>query len=152
MTHQMRAVHLSGGQILRALPLVQLTWPGADYDAWERYVAFVQGRTNGKGSGVIALGDEDDYVSGLIVYESERDLEVGAILTIHLFTALDLANSGKPIRMMLDAAVKQAADLRCDSLQIRLHPEQAASAAHLRALGLVDRGGCLWKNLVAPAG
>jgi hypothetical protein len=131
---------------------VRLTWPRVDQRGWEEFVAFIRNRAGGDGAGVIALGDEANYLSGLIVYESEHDLEEGRVLTLHLFTAVDLVNSLAPIHSLYRTATAKADELGCGGLQVRLHADQAAIAVHLRALGLSERAGYLWKKLAtAPA-
>jgi hypothetical protein len=144
MTPSLHAVALPGDQILQALPLVQVTWPSTNARAWQSYVDFINSRTGGAASGVIALGDDGNYLSGLMVYEVEHDLEQGAILTVHLFTAVDLANSDTPVRALIETAQAKAAALGCGSLQIRLYEEQTTLGTQLRSLGLSDRAGYLW--------
>src|SRR5262245_2150348 len=138
MVNQLRPVALAGNQILHALPLVQVTWPSANAASWQRYVAFLGNRTKGDGPGVIALCDNDSYITGLLVYELEQDLEEGAILTVHLSTGLDLANSPLPTRAILEAAAAKAQQLGCGSVQIRLYEQQTVLGAQLRGLGLSE--------------
>jgi hypothetical protein len=147
MNQSLRSMALSGKQLPRALPLVRATWPGVGAQDWLTYVGFLTARTKGEEAGVIALGDPSDYLSGLLVYEAERDLQQGRVLTVPLFTVIDLANSVTPVRALLEAAKAKAADLGCGGLQVRLYPEQAALAMRLRLLGLSDRVGSLWQRL-----
>jgi hypothetical protein len=140
---------LSGGLVAQALPLVQITWPHVDAAAWRRYTEFLAERTGDHEAGALALGDPEDYLNGLVVYEVEQDIHHGRVLTVHLFTAVDLANSVAPVQALLDGAATKAMDLSCNSLQIRLYNEQAALGARLRSLGLSDRAGYLWKR-IAP--
>jgi hypothetical protein len=142
-----RPTSLAGSAMADALALVQVTWPGVDSGAWGRYLAAIAQRANGRGVGGLALRDEAKYLNGLAVYEHEQDLQHGDVLTVHLFTALDLANSAAPARVLLDALMALARDLDCSGVQIRLYDQQPALRTRLRRFGLVERAGYLWKRI-----
>ena len=144
-----RPTPLDGSSLVHALPLVQVTWPGVDTQCWSRYLRFIAERAHGRSAGGLELRDDAGYLNGLAVYEHEQDLQHGPVLTVHLFTALDLANSTAPVRVLLDAAIDRAKDLDCTGVQIRLYDEQPALRTRLRRFGLVERAGYLWKR-IAP--
>jgi hypothetical protein len=146
-TTDWRTAELARDEVLEVLPVVQLAWPGTNRQSWQRYVAFVRARSRGGSAGVLALRDPANYSSGAIVYETERDLAEGAIFTVHLFTAVDLARSRSPVAALHEAALTKARDLGCVSMQIRLYHGQMALGAALRGLGFSDRAGYLWKRL-----
>lgn len=136
MNASFRVAALSGDQVSQAFPLIQATWPGADLASWVSYVAFFNGQSVAKRSGVLALHDQGGYICGVLAYQLDRDLRAGLILTVQLFTAVDLINSLKTVRALLDAAEARACELGCTGLQIRLYADQPGLASRLRALGL----------------
>ena len=148
MKPPLNTVALAGNQVSQALPLVQVTWPEVDAAAWLRFVRSLTSRT--EKSGVLALQDAADYLCGLLVYEVENDLRAGLILTIHVFTAMDLANSAEVVQALLEAATLKAVDFGCTGVQIRVSGEQAALAARVRGLGYTERAGYLWKRIALP--
>jgi hypothetical protein len=143
-----RPTSLAGSSMAEALPLVQVTWRGVDPQSWRHYLGFIAQRAQECRAGALELRDGADYLNGLAVYERERDLQHGHVLTVHLFTALDLVNSTAPARVLLDAVIDLAKDLDCSGVQIRLYDEQPALRTRLRRFGLVERAGYLWKRIV----
>jgi hypothetical protein len=144
-----RPTSLGESAMAEALALVQVTWPGVDSRSWGRYLSAIAQRAKGRSAGGLALRDGAEYLNGLAVYEPEQDLQNGQVLTVHLFTALDLANSATPARVLLDAVIDRAKELDCSGVQIRLYDEQPALRTRLRRFGLVERAGYLWKR-IAP--
>ena len=106
------SVVLSGDQVPQALPLVQATWPGVDLASWESFVTFFSGRAASEESGLLALCDGAGYLCGVLAYRRDWDLRAGPILAVPLFTAVDVANSLQIVRALLDAAERQASELR----------------------------------------
>ena len=149
MTEHLYAAPLSDDLVGRGLPLVQVTWPHIDSHAWLAYVQALAARARDSDSGVLAVGDRDDYLYGFAVYEVEPDLLQGRVLTFHLFTALDLINSVKPVQVLLEAAAAKAAERGCSSLRIRQYDEPPALGSHLRNLGLTAGNGYLWKRIAS---
>jgi hypothetical protein len=143
-----RSTSLHGSSLAQALPLVQVTWPGVDTRSWDRYLSFIAARANGRSAGGLELRDDAGYLNGLAVYEHEQDLQHGPVVTVHLFTALDLANSAAPAHVLLDAVIDRAKDLDCSGVQIRLYDEQPVLRTRLRRFGLVERAGYLWKRVI----
>jgi hypothetical protein len=128
-----RVEPLAEEQIAQALPLVQVTWPLADLEAWSNFVAFFSGQ-----GGVLALRDPADYLCGILVYRLDQDVELGRILEVPFFTTVDMANSLRVVRALLDAAENRAFELGCTGLYIRLQRDQAGLATRLRRLGLAQ--------------
>jgi len=135
---------LSREAALEALPLLRVTWPALTADSWRDYLHFVGVRSGPGSGGVLVLRDVDDYICGLMVYEVARDLFEGPVLTVSVFTAVDLANSPIPAHRLLEAARTAAADFGCAGVQIRLYDGQTGLAAQVRDHGFVDRAGYLW--------
>jgi len=73
-------------------------------------------------------------------------LRAGPILSVRLFTAMDVANSLRPVRALLDAADAQARELDCNLVQIHLGSNQARLASRLRRLGLNHHASLHWKE------
>jgi hypothetical protein len=148
MTQRVDATPLAGRATDQALPLVQITWPGIDATAWRCYLRFIAARAD-RDAGGLMLRDRADYLNGMAVYEAEHDLHHGRVLTIHLFTAFDIANSVVPVRALLNAVIDTARSLDCASIQIRIYDEQPGLRTRLRRLGLAERAGYLWRKVAA---
>src|SRR5689334_9850523 len=103
MGSRFEIVGLAGEHVARALPVIQATWPGVDLAAWER---FVSGFTDSaqRTAGMLALRDAAGTLCGVLAYRRDQDLRGRATLAIPLFTAIDLANSPRTVRALLDAA------------------------------------------------
>jgi hypothetical protein len=138
---------LSDDQVPQALPLIQATWPGADLAAWRSFVRFFNDRAAAKDAGVLTLRDAADCICGVLAYRLDRDLRAGRMLAVPLFTAVDLINSPRTVRALLDAAEMRAAELGCVGVQIRLYSDQSGLASRLRLLGLSCEGGLFWKKI-----
>jgi hypothetical protein len=128
-------VGLAGEQVARALPVIQATWPGIDLPAWQRFVLSFADAA-GTSCGMVALHDGSGTVCGVLAYRRDEDLRGRATLAVPLFTAIDLANSPRTVRALLDAAEALAAELRCGQVEIRLYEEQGEFVSRLRELGL----------------
>ena len=138
---------LSGSQVPLAFPLIQATWPSADLAAWLSFVQSFNEAKETKESGVLALRDSAADICGVLAYRVERDLRAGPILAVHLFTAVDLINSLRTVRALLDAADALAIELGCAGVQIRLRNDQLRLASRLRRLGLASEAGLFWKKI-----
>jgi hypothetical protein len=144
MVRSLRAMALPDEAAQEALPLLHVTWPAISATAWLAYVDFVGGRGDPQRGGIVVLRDRADYICGLMAYEVEHSLHKGIVLTVPLFTALDLANSAVPAEALLEAALGMARDFGCAGLQIRLYDEQRGLASQVRARGYTDWAGYLW--------
>lgn len=136
MSRSFDVIALAGEFVPLALPLIRATWPSVDTTSWGSFVRFFSDPAAAQASGVLGLRDTGHCLCGVLAYRRDWDLQSGPVLGIHLFTAVDLANSPGTIRALLEAAEIRALELGCESLHIRLLSGQAALAARLRALGL----------------
>ena len=143
----LQAAALSDDEVPQAFPLIQATWPGADLTAWRSFVRFFNDRTAAGQAGVLALRDPAGLICGVLAYRLDRDLRVGPLLAIQLFTAVDLVNSRRTVRALLDAAEARASELDCKAVQIRLYGDQTGLTSRLRDLGLSSEAGLLWKRI-----
>lgn len=141
----LRAFDLPADGALEALPLLQVTWPAVTADAWLTYIRFVFARGN-YSAGAVVLRDTAGYICGLMVYEVERDLHDGQVFTVPVLTAIDLANSPRPLHCLLDAAHAKAAVFGCAGVRIRLYDGQPGVVDHVRGRGFVERAGYLWAS------
>jgi hypothetical protein len=146
MSMSYRVAALSDDQVPQAFPLIQATWPGADLTAWQSFVQFFNDRSAAGSAGVLAVRDPAGSICGVLAYRLDRDLRVGRLLAVQLFTAVDLMNSPRTVGALLDAAEGRACELNCDGVQIRLYGDQSGLASRLRALGLSSEGGVFWKK------
>jgi hypothetical protein len=146
-------VGLAGEQVARALPVIQATWPGIDLPAWQRFVlSFGDATQNATGpaSGMVALHDGSGTVCGVLAYRRDQDLRGRATLAVPLFTAVDLANSPRTVRALLDAAEALASELSCGQVEIRLYEEQGEFVSRLRELGLTGDASLLRLKVEPP--
>ncbi len=118
------------------LPLVRASWPAVDLPTWRAYVEHFSMPVAPKVSGVHGLRDSAGCFCGLYVYELDHDLLLAPVLTIHLFTAIDILSSPQTVRALLDTAETQAVELGCTAMRIRLRNSQTALASRLHDLGL----------------
>jgi len=147
MSASFDTVVLSGDLVPQTLPLVQATWPTADLTAWWNFVQFFTDQAVSRESGVHGLRDSAGCFCGVFAYRLDRDLLIGPILAVHLFTAVDVANSPRTIRALLDAAERRAHELGCAAVRISLCNGQDELASRLRTLGLASEIGQFWKNV-----
>jgi hypothetical protein len=150
MSVSFESIALSGDQASQALPLVQATWPSVDLAAWERFVKFYSEGAAAGESGILALRNTAGYLCGVIAYRRDWDLQKGPILAVHVFTAIDLANSLQTVRGLLDAAEMRALELHCRGVAIHLGAKQGALGSRLHALGLSSQADVFWLK-VEPA-
>ena len=132
---------LSIEQVPLTYPLIQAIWPGIALPAWEEYAAHLLAEDNDNGA--ICLWDNAGCVCGLAAYRPDRDLLVGPVLATHLFAVVDLANSLRTVRALLDAVDTRAYELGCTNLHLRLHSGQSMLASRLNTLGLAFEAGLL---------
>jgi hypothetical protein len=82
------------------------------------------------------LFDSSGALCGLFASQIEHLLREGRTLAIPLFTAVDIGNSLKPVRMLLNTAKAKAKECDCSGVQIRLAGEQSELLKRLRNVGL----------------
>jgi hypothetical protein len=145
-----RAVALSESQAALTLPLAQVTWPGVDLEHWRKFIRSFAGYGKRASSGILALRDASDYFCAMFAYRVDPDVRRGLVLTVQLFTAVDLANSPKFAQTLLAAAEAKARELGCSSVEIRLYRAQSNLAFQLRSLGLVDTAAIVSKAVERP--
>jgi hypothetical protein len=136
----------------QALPLVQATWPEVDLLNWLSFVRFFNGETTGPESCILVMSDPSGHLCGILAYRLDHNLRDGLMLSIPLFTAVDVANSLQTVRALLDIAKARASELGCAGVQIRMDKEQSKLAARLRSLGLSSEAGLLCTHLRPRAG
>jgi hypothetical protein len=129
-------VELSSNLAHQTLPLVRATWPAVDLATWRAYVEHFSTQAAPKVSGVHGLRDSGGCFCGIYVYELDRDLLLGPVLAVHLFTTVDIANSPRTVRALLDTAETQAIKLGCMGMRVRLRNSQVELASKLHCLGL----------------
>lgn len=145
-----RTVALSEGLAAPTLPLAQVTWPEVDLEHWQRFIRSFAGCGEQALSGILALRDAGDYFCAMFAYRVDPDVRRGLVLTVQLFTAVDLANSPKFAQRLLAAAEAKARELGCSSVEIRLYRAQSNLAYQLRSLGFVDTATIVSKAVERP--
>ncbi|MGH7123677.1 MAG: hypothetical protein ACREFI_04840 [Stellaceae bacterium] len=143
-------VGLSEGDAAQTLPLAQVTWPDLDLEHWRTYIRSYASSRSSASSGIMALRDIGDYFCAMFAYRVDPDVRRGFVLTVQLFTAVDLANSPAFTQRLLKAAEAKARDLGCSSIEIRLYRAQSNLALQLRSLGLADTAAIVSKAVDVP--
>jgi len=149
MSLSFNTIVLSEDLVPQTLPLVQATWPVVDVTGWRNFVQFFTDEATSRESGVDGLRDSAGCFCGVFAYRLDRDLLIGPILTVHLFTAVDVANSLRSIRALLGAVETRAVELGCAAIRIHLCHGQVGLASRLRTLGLGSEVGQFWKKIDA---
>ncbi|HLJ21464.1 MAG TPA: hypothetical protein VKU84_14755 [Stellaceae bacterium] len=145
-----RTVTLSEDEAAQTLPLAQVTWPHVDLEHWRKYIQSYAARGSDDSSGILALRDASDYFCAMFAYRVDPGVRRGLVLTVQLFTAVDLTNSPAFTQRLLTAAETKARDLGCSSIEIRLYRAQSNLALQLRGLGLVDTAAIVSKAVEGP--
>ena len=145
-----QAVALLEDQAALTLPLAQVTWPEIDLEHWRTFIGSFTASRKRAPSGILALRDAGEYFCAMFAYRVDPDVRRGLVLTVQLFTTVDLANSPKFAQNLLAAAEAKARDLGCASLEIRLYRAQSNLAIQLRSLGLVDTAAIVAKAVQRP--
>jgi hypothetical protein len=146
----LRTVALSEDQAALTLPLAQVTWPELDLEHWRTFIRCFVSSGEHAPSGILALRDTGDYFYAMFAYRVDPDVRRGLVLTVQLFTAVDLTNSPKFAQRLLAAAEAKARELGCSSVEIRLYRAQSNLALQLRSLGLVDTAAIVSKAVEQP--
>jgi hypothetical protein len=100
---------------------------------------------------IVGLLDSAGGLCGLFACRLEHELCEGRVLSISLFTAVDIANSLEPVRALLAAAEAKAKFYGCGSLRIRLSRDQSELVNRLRGLGLARSAVVHSLTIGAPA-
>jgi hypothetical protein len=145
----LRTVVLSEDQAALTLPLAQVTWAELDLEHWRKFIRYFAYAERAP-VGILALQDAGDYFCAMFAYRVDPDVRRGLVLTVQLFTAVDLSNSPKFAQKLLAAAEAKACELGCSSLEIRLYRAQSNLAIQLRSLGLVDTAAIVSKTIERP--
>jgi len=142
-----RTFALAEGQATLTLPLAQVTWPDLDLEQWRRFIRSFSAYGKRTPSGILALRDAGDYFCAMFAYRVDPDVRRGLVLSVQLFTAVDLANSPKFAQTLLSAAEAKGREFGCSSVEIRLYRAQSNLAFQLRSLGLADTAAIVSKSI-----
>jgi hypothetical protein len=126
---------LTPDEIGPAFTLVLLAAPGVDLAAWRTFARPLVDSPAPHSSGAIGVRNEGGYLCGLLVYRTERDLRLGTVLTVDLFTALDVINEDAATRALLEAAEEKARELHCAGTHIRIDASQVSLARRFAEAG-----------------
>lgn len=139
------SIALCGDLILETLPLVRASWPDVDLAQWREYVRFFSAEA--KQAGVDGLRDSSGCYCGVFAYQIDRDLLLGPVLAVRLFTTVDVANSPRTLKALLDAVDARACELGCVAVKIYLRDGQTKLASRLRALGTMEEFSQFYKKV-----
>jgi len=129
MTTPFQASALADHQLALALPLVQITWPEIDLGAWQDFARAIRD----EGGGLLVLR-EGGYICGVLAYRRQVGLG-GAVLSVPLFTVIDLANRPAVAKALVDAVQGVGEQLGCRSVHLEFNLRQSRLVARLRSLG-----------------
>ena len=141
------SIALCGDLILETLPLVRASWPEVDLAQWREYVQFFSAQPEVKQAGVDGLRDSTGCYCGVFAYQMDRDLLLGPVLAVRLFTAVDVTNSPRTLKALLNIVEARACELGCPTVQIYLRDGQTKLASRLRALGTMEEFSQFYKKV-----
>jgi GNAT superfamily N-acetyltransferase len=126
---------VAGEDVAVVFPLVHAAVPEIDLGRWRHFARHLLEESAATLRGAIGLRNAAGYVCGLLTYRAERDLRHGLVLTVDLFTALDLVNGDQATRALLQAAEAKARELGCAATHIRLGIGQKSELERFAAAG-----------------
>src|SRR5581483_1568140 len=135
MTRVFTTQSLTAADIAPAFPLVQAAFPGLEFDEWRMFTARLVGEAEGARSGAMGLRNEAGYLCGLLIYRAEPHLRHGTVLSIDLFTALDVTGEAAATNALLTAAEAKASELGCSATHILIDIAQRRLAEAIAKAG-----------------
>ncbi|MCL2452267.1 MAG: hypothetical protein FWD08_01220 [Alphaproteobacteria bacterium] len=141
------SITLCGDLILETLPLVRASWPEVDLAQWQEYVQFFSAQPEAKQAGVVGLRDSSGCYCGVFACQIDRDLALSPVLAVQLFTTVDVANSPRTLKALLDIVEARASELGCLAVKIYLSDGQTKLASRLRALGIMEEFSQFYKKV-----
>lgn len=139
MSEPLTAAELVLGDLAQALPLLRVTWPKLGLSGWQAFAADFCAAQKAEAC-ITGLFDNAGGLCGLLASRVDHILGTGRVLTIPVFTAIDIANSLAPVEALLDLAQTQMTEHGCNSLQIHLAGTQGELVKRLRSWGLRHSG------------
>jgi hypothetical protein len=149
MTRSFATATLTSDDVALAFPLVHAAAPDITLERWQSFAKPLVDVLVPQPAGAIGLRNEAGYFCGLLTYRTDRDLRYGTVLTIDLFTALDVINDAEATNALLQAAEEKARQLNCAATLIRIDPAQKSLAKRIARAGLGSEGKLFCKH-VAP--
>jgi hypothetical protein len=125
MTRVFTTASLTSAEIAPAFPLVHATFPELDFAAWRSFATRLLSETE-CAAGAVGVRNEAGYLCGLLIYRADRHLRHGKVLSIDLFTALDVTGEAAAGSALLTAAEAKAAELGCSATHIVIEGAQRA--------------------------
>jgi hypothetical protein len=149
MTRVFTTASLAPADIAPAFPLVQAAFPGLEFGEWRMFAARLLGEAQGVRSGAVGLRNEAGYLCGLLIYRAERHLRHGKVLSVDLFTALDVTGEAAAANALLTAAEAKASELGCDATHILIDGAQRCLAETIAKAGHRSEAKLFCKQLAA---
>ena len=135
MTRSFTTFLLGPGDAAIVFPLVQAALPKLDLATWQRFARPLIDPPAPSLQGALGLRNEAGYVCGVLTYRADRDLQCGAVLTVDLFTALDLVSEQSATDALLQAAELKAREFGCAAIHIHLGQGQKSIAGRVSRAG-----------------
>jgi hypothetical protein len=148
MSGPLAAAELAPADLAQALPLLRITWPELDLPAWQAFAAEFRSAYKAEAR-ITGLFDNAGGLCGLLASRIDHAFG-GRILTVPIFTAVDIANSLAPVQALLDHAQAKMNEHGCSSLQIHLANAQRELMKRLGPFGM-HPSGVLYSIAVHPA-
>lgn len=149
MTRVFTTASLAPADIAPAFPLEQAAFPGLEFGEWRMFAARLFGEAEGARSGAVGLRNEAGYLCGLLIYRAERHLRHGKVLSVDLFTALDVTGEAAAANALLTAAEAKASELGCDATHILIDGAQRCLAETVAKAGHRSEAKLFCKQLAA---
>ena len=152
MTRVFTTASLTPAEIAPAFPLVHATFPELEFQAWRSFATRLLSEREGVLAGAVGLRNEAGYLCGLLIYRADRHLRHGKVLSIDLFTALDVTGEAAAGSALLTAAEAKAMELGCSATHILIDGAQRALAESFAKAGHHSEARLFCKQLaVTPA-
>jgi hypothetical protein len=151
MTRIFTTASLTSAEIAPAFPLVHATFPELDFAAWRSFATRLLRETEAARAGVVGLRNEAGYLCGLLIYRTDPHLRHGKVLSIDLFTALDVTGEAAAGSALLTAAEAKAAELGCSATHIIIDGAQRSLAESFAKAGHRSEARLFCKQLAAAA-
>ena len=149
MTRVFTTASLTPAEIAPAFPLVHATFPELDFTAWRTFAAHLLGDTASARIGAMGLRNEAGYLCGVLAYRAERNLRHGKVLSVDLFTALDVTGEAAATKALLTAAEAKAAELGCSATHILIDATQHRLTETIAQAGHRNEAKLFCKQLAA---
>lgn len=111
---------LTPGEIDYAFPLIRTTWPAAELEGWRRFARAKLAAGSDRGTGILAVRNEQDCIAGIAAFALADDLIHGRVLVADPFCAVDFIDQANIARALEGGLEKIARRHGCSAVHVNL--------------------------------